>query len=105
MSEHTTNPAKIPDARLYVTAEDTFMSGWGTSKKMVNVVVLPCMSEKEARVVADNANCRSDMRGVAISHERPVEGVTINGRPVLYSVMDRLTAARWYTVGGFRCSR
>ena len=104
MSEHTTNPEEIPDARLYVTAQDTFMSGWGEADGKINVVVLPCMSDKEAQIVAENATCRKDMRSVAVLHDKPSDTV-IDGKPVLYSVFDRHSSERWYTVGGFRCSR
>ena len=51
---------ELPLAPFYVTALDTFMSGWGGTSSKENYVVLPCASEEEAAVVSANAHGRSD---------------------------------------------
>jgi hypothetical protein len=87
----------IPDAPLYVLANDSFMSGWGMAEGLTNTVVLACESYEEAEVVADNARARSDMRRVRIVGEKPRLR-----RGVLYSFMSRDDADRWYRPGSFR---
>ena len=63
---NTTRKAVIPEAPFYVFAIDTFMSGWGDADGMVNAVVLPCKDRDQAEIVANNAQCRSDMRRILV---------------------------------------
>ena len=99
MSETVSKRSEIPDAPCYVLANDSFMSGWGRAKDMTNTVILPCADYSEAIVVSDNARNRSEMRWVRIVGEKPRLRAG-----VLYSLMDRENADRWYKRGGFQKS-
>jgi hypothetical protein len=89
---------EIPTAPFYVLANDSFMSGWGPARGMTNTVILPCDTYAEAETVEHNAKARSDMKRVRIVGEKPRlrDGV-------LYSLMDRDDASRWYEPHGFCC--
>jgi len=82
---------KIPEAPYYVTATDTFLSGWGPATGKISVVILPCKNYDEAERVERYANSRSDMKRVQICQCKPR---TRSG--VLYKVMDRKHARAWY---------
>lgn len=92
----TDDTTTIPSAPYYVTADDTFMSGWGEAEGLTNTVILPCDSYDEAVIVSDNAEARSDMTNVQIVTEIPDVGDN-----TLLTVMTRDDAARWYQEGGF----
>ncbi len=72
------------------------MSDWGAAEGRVNTIILPCASHEEAEVVAVNARNRDDQRHVRILDRTPALS-----SGVVYSLMDRETAARWYTPDGF----
>jgi len=91
MSTTITSQSEIPSAPFYVTATDSFMSGWGPAAGKTNRVILPCESLAEAEVVEANARQRSDMKSVHICAAKP----KLN-RWTLYSLMDREAASRWY---------
>src|SRR5512138_1255677 len=97
MSETITSQSQIPDAPYYVLANDSFLSNWGTAAGKTNTVILPCKSYDEAEIVAANAKARSEMRRVRIAYLKPKLSSHI-----IYSLMDRETAGRWYTPGGFK---
>lgn len=81
----------IPDAPYYVSATDSFMSGWGPTANMRNVVIAPCASYDEAEVVAQNLRDRDEMKRVSISRSKP--------RPAaktLYSLFTRERSPRWF---------
>lgn len=96
MSNTVTSRSEIPSARFYVLANDSFMSGWGQAEGKTNTVILPCTDWEEAKTVEANARARSEMRRVRITGAKPTL------RPhVLYSLLNREHAERWYTPGGF----
>jgi len=92
-----TSAEEIPSAWGYVTATDSFMSGWGKARGKKNKVILPVKSLREAEVVAQNARNRSDMKYVSIRRTKP----NAAERGVLWSLMNRKNAAQWYKRGGF----
>ena len=56
---------------LYVAMTDKFMSGWGHSREKLNKLVFECETEKEARIVFDNANNRTDQKYINICYTKP----------------------------------
>tara|TARA_R110000751_G_scaffold28003_3_gene73459 strand:+ start:685 stop:999 length:315 start_codon:yes stop_codon:yes gene_type:complete len=89
----------LPSSPYYVTATDTYCSGWGGAANKLNRVILPCESQGEAEVVADNARSRSDMADVTV--HRGESGVMPVTRGIVFSLMGQADAARWYEPGGF----
>lgn len=88
---------ELPDAAFYVTALDTFMSGWGGASNKENYVVLPCASEEEAAVVSANAHGRSEMQKVCIHTDKPT--LPGAGGSRLYSLMTKDRSTNWYEPG------
>lgn len=91
MSTQVEKRADIPDAPLYVLANDSFMSGWGEAEGKINTVVFPCDNLTEAAIVADNLIRRGEMKRVRSAVHKP------RMRPgVLYSIMDKTDAPSYY---------
>jgi len=63
----------------------------------VNTIILPCADRAEAEVVAANARNRDEQRHVRIIDHPPALS-----SGVIYSLMDKADAARWYTPGAFQ---
>lgn len=57
--------------KFWVTATDTFMSGWGLAAGKTNKMVFPCATWEEAATVAQNLKDRSDMRYINICTRKP----------------------------------
>ena len=55
----------------YVTTTDSFMSGWGMASGLTNKLIFLCDTYDEARIVADNAEARSDQKYVNICISKP----------------------------------
>jgi len=55
----------------YVTMTDKFMSGWGMADNKTNKLIFECDSYSQARIVADNASKRSEMKYINICSNRP----------------------------------
>ena len=96
MSEIVESLDQIPDAAYYVLSDDRFMSDWGPAAGRTNTIILPCDDEEEAQIVADNANARTDMDNVRIIRNPPELS-----EDILFSLMTREDASRWYRAGGF----
>jgi len=79
-----------------VLTDDAFMSDWGEAAGLLNTIILPVASRDEADVVATNARHRDEQRNVRIIDRMPALS-----SGVLYTLMDRESAARWYTPGAF----
>jgi hypothetical protein len=62
---------KIEDKPFYVTTTDSFMSNWGSAKNKTNKLIFGCDSLAQARIVADNAQSRSDQKRVNICANKP----------------------------------
>lgn len=88
---------ELPLAPFYVTALDSFLSGWGPARGRKNVVILPCASEEEAAVVAANARGRSEMEQVCIHTDKPA--LPGAGGSRLYSLLTKARSANWYKPG------
>jgi len=95
-----TSPHEIPPTSvtpIYVLADDRFLSGWGPAHGRTNTVILPCASSEEAQIVSDNARGRSDMRNIrVVRYKKP----RLSSK-VMYSLMSKADAPRWYQPGGF----
>jgi hypothetical protein len=91
-----TKSAEIPKSWGYVLANDSFLSGWGPATDKINTVILLVASYEEAMIVTENARRRSDMRRVRIVCTKPRMR-----QHVLYSLMNRESAHRWYEKNGF----
>ena len=63
---------------------------------LLNTIILPVASRDEADVVATTARTRDEQRNVRIIDRMP----TLSSG-VLYTLMDRESAARWYAPGAF----
>ena len=55
----------------YVTMTDKFMSGWGEADNKINKLVFICKDIKEALIVKDNAEHRTDQKYINICSNYP----------------------------------
>ena len=63
---------KAEEERIYyVTMTDKFMSGWGEAKGKINKLIFVCHGYEEAKIVADNAHCRTEMKHINICANKP----------------------------------
>tara|TARA_R100001163_G_scaffold63080_1_gene54512 strand:+ start:554 stop:904 length:351 start_codon:yes stop_codon:yes gene_type:complete len=85
---------ELPDAPFYVTALDTFLSGWGHASSKENYVILMCDSEEEAAVVSANAHGRSEMQKVCIHTDKPALAGAGGAR--LYTLLTKDRSSNWY---------
>jgi hypothetical protein len=72
------------------------MSDWGGAEGRVNTIILPCADRAEAEIVAANARNRDEQRNVRILNRKPALS-----SGVVYSLMTKEEASRWYEPGGF----
>jgi hypothetical protein len=96
MSTIITTAEAIPTAPYYVLSDDSFMSDWGEAEGRVNTIILPCSDRTEADIVATNARNRDEQRNVRIIDRKPPLS-----SGVVYSLMTKEEASRWYEPGGF----
>lgn len=96
MSQIITTAAAIPVTPYYVLTDDAFMSDWGEAEGGVNTIILPCGDSAEATIVATNARNREEQRNVRVLDRTPVLS-----SGVIYSLMTKADAPRWYTSGSF----
>jgi hypothetical protein len=59
------------NAKYYVSMTDKFLSNWGMAKGKTNKLIFECENYKEAKIVADNAENRSDMKYINICSKKP----------------------------------
>jgi hypothetical protein len=71
MSEIVNSRNEIPEAPLYVLANDEFMSGWGHAKGKTNVCVCPCETQEQAQKVRANLEARPEMKRVRTVCNKP----------------------------------
>ena len=57
--------------KYYVTMTDKFMSGWGHANGKINKLVIECDSWEEARIVAENAEDRAEMKYISMTDTKP----------------------------------
>ncbi len=96
MSTIITSAVEIPEATYYVLSDDAFMSDWGEAEGRVNTIILPASDRTEAEIVATNARNRDEQRNVRILDRKPALS-----SGVIYTLMDKVNASRWYTAGSF----
>jgi hypothetical protein len=53
----------------YVTMIDRFMSGWGMAEGKINLLIIECETEKDAKTIYRNAKKRSEMESVLMRSE------------------------------------
>lgn len=58
-------------AKVWVTATDTFLSGWGKADGKIAKIVLECDGKEEAEIVMENMRNRSDMKYINYFYDRP----------------------------------
>lgn len=82
--------------RFWVVFTDSLMSGWGKAKGGRSLYALACDSYKEAEVVLDNGQHRSEMKRGRIQQSLPWlrDGDHL-------SCADKACASRWYEPGSF----
>ena len=88
----------------YMVCTDSFLSGWGGASGGRSLYALAFNTWKEADILLDNAEARSEMK-----RPRTVTTLYKSGLPKIrmypgdhLSVADRGDASRWYERGGFR---
>lgn len=57
--------------KVYVTATDKFMSGWGRAENKINKLVIECDNYDEASLVHDKLLNRGEMKYVNIRMSKP----------------------------------
>ena len=98
MYDNVTSKSEIPDAKYYVLANDTFMSGWGEAEGKTNTLIFTASSYDEAEIVSDNAKTRSDMKRVRINSNKP----SLQKSGYYYQVKTKDVAPNWYKQGYFK---
>jgi len=56
---------------IYVTMTDTFMSGWGEARGLINKLIFECETREQAEVVYQNALNRTDTKYVNMTSKKP----------------------------------
>jgi len=103
MTDTIKTESDIPDARFYVVARGRFPYNWRKGKGTDDYIIVPCKNRMEALIVEDNACTRGDLDDIKTVDLKPtLLPFSRRGRPTRWLLLDRLTATRWYTVGGFR---
>jgi len=82
----------------YVTMTDKFMSGWGEARGKINKLIFECDSLQEARIVADNAENRSDQKNINIATKKPY----YSSKTHYAQVKTKEEYPEWYKEGYFR---
>lgn len=88
-------------SKWYVTMTDKFMSGWGRAEGKICKYVYTCDSLAEARIVANNAESRTDQKHVNIRTTKPY----YNSRNYLVMEKDKENCPSWYEKDYFRTMR
>jgi len=83
---------------VYVTMTDKFMSGWGMAKGKTNKLVFECDTMEEARIVADNAENRSDQKYINITQNKPY----YSSSKYLVQIKTKEEYPDWYVKDYFR---
>ena len=103
MTDTIKTAADIPEARFYVVARGKFPYDWRQKQGVDDYIIVPCKDRMEALIVEDNACSRKDLDDIkTVDHKPTLSAFSRWGKPVRWLLLDRFTATRWYTVGGFR---
>ncbi len=82
---------------LWVTMTDKFMSGWGRARGRTNKLIFECQDNREANIVVDNAEHRSEMRYINVCCRKP----HYSPSRYLAQVKTREDYDSWYQPGYF----
>lgn len=88
----------MTNKKVYVTMTDKFMSGWGPAEGKINKLIFECEDRKEAAIVAENAENRSDMKYINITYNKPYY---TPGR-YLAQTKTKEEYPSWYEAGFFK---
>ncbi len=83
---------------VYVSMNDTAMSGWGEAEGKTNRVVFICDDLDEAKIVEQNAEARSDMKYININLEKP----RYSKQKYLVQWKTKDDYPAWYRPGAFK---
>jgi hypothetical protein len=96
MVETASTQSEIPEAAFYVTAIDSFMSGWGGAQGKSNVICLPCVDESQAKKAMAYMLSRPEIEKIKVSRQKPLVDVeaTVSvfnpqDQPVWYGLVRR----------------
>lgn len=85
----------------YVTMTDKFMSGWGLADGLINKLIFLCEDYNQAKIVAENAERRTEMKYVNISGARPAyfrktKGTDYECGNYYVQIKDNSDYSTWY---------
>jgi len=83
--------------KIYVSMTDKFMSGWGQAQGRINKLVIECDNMREAEIVEQNAQNRTEMKYINICMTKP----RYNSKRYLVSEHDKTDYATWFKPGAF----
>ena len=86
----------------YVTMTDTFMSGWGYADNKINKLVFICKDIKEAKIVKDNAEHRTDQKHINICSNYPYH--LFNNKKYYAQLKHSKNYSAWYKENFFNKS-
>ena len=86
----------------YVTMTDTFLSGWGEADNKINKLVFICDNIKEAKIVKDNAEHRTDQKRINICSNYPYH--LFNNKRYYTQLKHNKSYPAWYKENYFNKS-
>jgi len=98
MEETTTTTTNKPKIKYWVTMTDKFMSNWGLSENRINKLVFECENFNEARIVAENAENRSDQKYINICSNKPY----YNNKRYFVQIKNKEIYPSWYEKDYFK---
>ena len=87
--------------KYYVTMTDKFMSGWGNAKNKINKLVFICDNYKDAEIVYNNSNDRTEMKYINICYNFPYH---LNNDKYLTQVKTKKDMKYFYIKDSFKRS-
>lgn len=88
----------IPNAPYYVLANDTYFKGLQWNDTRINTIILPCDSEDQALIVAQNAADRREQKYIRIVCTKP----KLLLKTHRYHALTVSIASAWYRPNSFR---
>lgn len=84
--------------KYWVVMTDRFMSNWGKAEGKINKLVIECDSAELALIVAENADCRDEMKNISIKEGCP----SFKSDRYLVSYKTRNDMPNWFVAGFFK---
>ena len=81
----------------YVTMTDKFLSGWGGAQGRTSKFVIECTTYDEAKIVAENAQGRGEMKRINIVTKKPY----YSPKNYHVSIGDKSSCSRWFIPNAF----